>query len=79
MVGKAVSAVIKQDHVLDSPKTKLFTFGIFKLANYMACMTTFLHMRDHYVFINYNLSVFWRDKLPNCKTCYLWLEILLVQ
>ena len=42
MVGKAFSAVIKLDYVIDSPKTILFTPGKDKLAKYMVCMTRFL-------------------------------------
>jgi hypothetical protein len=79
MVGKTFSAVIKLDYVLDSPKTRLFIPGKDKLAKYMVCVTTCFKVRDHYFFRNWNLSVFRRDKLADCKRSYLWLERLLVQ
>jgi len=66
-------------YVFDSPKTILFTPAKDKLAKYIVCMTTKLQMRDHYFFLNFNLSVFKRNKLADFKTSYLWFERLLVQ
>jgi hypothetical protein len=63
MVGKTFSAVTKLDYMFDSPKTGLFIPGKDKLAKYMVCVTIFLHVRDHYFVINYDLSVFRRDKM----------------
>jgi hypothetical protein len=71
MVGKTFSAVTKLDYVFDLPKTGLFIPGKDKLAKYMVCVTIFLQVCDYYFFINYDLSVFRRNKLANCKRSYL--------
>jgi len=71
MVGKTFSAVIKLDYVFDLPKAGFFIPEKDKLAKYMVCVTIFLQVRDHYFFINYDLSIFRRDKLANCKRSYL--------